>query len=178
MTTIVRRKSGKARPEDHPLYDSLNDLGATLVHAERLVRQHALAAIGGSGEDLAGIIEELVGTCRAITTLGAGLEASLERDATNISPAKLYAGRTVENRRVMFLELVAWAIQEVEQAAVRGKLDKFASDLVWERRRNWQMMPWKGAANDPDRFARHVADLARGFTDADGFYPLHKASVD
>jgi hypothetical protein len=72
----------------------------------------------------------------------------------------------------MFLELVAWAIQQAERAAARGKVDAFASDLVWNRERNWKPMPWKRAAHDSDRFARHVADLARSFTDLGGVYPL------
>jgi hypothetical protein len=88
--------------------------------------------------------------------------------------AALYSGRSVENRRVMFLELVAWAIQEAEQAAARGEIATFASDLASNRERHWKPMPWKGAANDPDRFARHVDDLARGFTDLGGAYPLRR----
>jgi hypothetical protein len=74
----------------------------------------------------------------------------------------------------MFLELVAGAIQEVERAAPRGTLDKFASGLVWERQRDWETMPWKRAASEPDRFARHVLDLARGFADLGGRYPLRR----
>jgi len=74
----------------------------------------------------------------------------------------------------MFLELVAWAIEQVEEAAARGELNAFASDLVWNRERDWRPMPWRGAAKDPERFLKHVADLARGFTDADGTYPLRR----
>jgi hypothetical protein len=145
MTRVVPRKRSKPRPEpeEHPLYDLLNDLGLTLGNAERTVGRNAFAAISGSGEDLTGIIEELVGSCRHVAMLGAKLDAWLDGGDAG-SPAKLYAGRSVENRRVMFLDLVVWAIQEAERAAARGELDKFASDLVWNRERSSKPMPWKG----------------------------------
>lgn len=74
----------------------------------------------------------------------------------------------------MFLELAAWAMQQAEQATARGELNAFTSDLVWCRERDWKPVPWPGAAKDPDRFQRHVTDLARCFTDAGGVYPLRR----
>lgn len=63
MATIVRRKRSKPkpRPEQHPLYDLVNDLGATLGHRETTVIE-ALGAIRDPDADLTGLVEELVGT--------------------------------------------------------------------------------------------------------------------
>jgi hypothetical protein len=112
---------------------------------------------------------------------GAALPEPDERPAGTppevLDATALYA-RSVENRRVMFLELVAWAIQQAEQAAARGEVTAFTSNLVWCRERDWKPHPWPGAAKDPERFARHVADLARGFTDDGGVYPLRREAQE
>jgi hypothetical protein len=80
--------------------------------------------------------------------------------------------RSAGNRRIMFLELVAWAIVQIEQQPPEA-LSRFTGELEMSRRREWHEMPWPGAAKDEQRFERHVLDLARTFAGS-GEYALRR----
>jgi hypothetical protein len=79
---------------------------------------------------------------------------------TRAAATKLYS-RSKENRRVMFLELMAWAINQAEQ---HGDDRPFFEQLVANRQRRWGDRPWAGAANDTAAFDQHVASMAQVFS--------------
>ena len=73
--------------------------------------------------------------------------------------AKLY-GRSQANRRVMLLELMAWAIWKVESCEARAEFAAFEQELREVREREWDHYPWPGA-KEPERFRVHVEQMAR-----------------
>lgn len=81
------------------------------------------------------------------------------------SASKLYR-RSEANRRVLFLELVAWAIFNIEECATLEEYEAFEQELRDLRKREWGERPWS-SATDAERFERHVLNMARGFTTAD-----------
>lgn len=85
------------------------------------------------------------------------------------TPADLY-GRPLGNRRIMFLELVAWAIEQIEAPRTREAFEAFEQELQRARVENgWGSLPWP-RATDPERFLTHVERLAEGFTIGNGEY--------
>jgi hypothetical protein len=90
---------------------------------------------------------------------------------TNVytGPEALYA-KSKEHRRVLVLELMAWTITQAEQCDP-------AIEAAEHRARTWGDRPWSGAPNADD-FIKHVTDMARVFTEAEGagdaWYPNRK----
>lgn len=85
------------------------------------------------------------------------------------SPEDLYS-RSVENRRVMFLELLAWAVAQAEAPRSREEFRKLEVSLIEARvATGWGQHPWL-KATDPERFLKHVHDVAVGFTTGRGAY--------
>jgi len=89
------------------------------------------------------------------------------------TPARLYA-RNVQFRRVMFLDLIARRDCGAENQATVADFEAFEAELRSARVANgWGQYPWS-MATDPERFAKHVADLADAFTSGDGMYPSRR----
>ena len=85
------------------------------------------------------------------------------------SPKDLYS-RSVENRRVMFLELLAWAVAQAEAPRSKEEFRKLEGNLIEARgATGWGQHPWS-RATDPERFLKHVRDIAVGFTAGQGAY--------
>lgn len=86
------------------------------------------------------------------------------------SRERLYEKRSVKNRRVTFLELVAWAIGVIEDLPDEAAFRRFEESLQRARREGgWGTTPWP-KATQPDRFHEHVARMAEGFTVRRGDY--------
>jgi hypothetical protein len=81
------------------------------------------------------------------------------------SPAKLY-GRSEDYKRVLFLELMAWAIYSMETIDTRREWESFTKELVDTRERVWGARPWSNAT-DNDTFLKHVQHMANVFANAD-----------
>jgi hypothetical protein len=81
------------------------------------------------------------------------------------SAAKLYS-RGQEKRRIMFLELMAWAIYNVETIETWRQWESFTKELVETREQVWGARPWPGAT-DNDAFLKHVQQIADVFANAD-----------
>jgi hypothetical protein len=170
MATIVRRKRSKPTPERHPLYDVLNDLGATLQHAEQIVARDALGAVERFDLDAVTVaVGQLLDSCRYITTLADHIEAwqdATDNGGREWSAADLY-GRSLGHRRILFLELIAWAIKQAEAPRTRAEFGRFEAALQRARVADWGTLPWPTLpwpkATDGERFERYVRDLANGF---------------
>jgi hypothetical protein len=80
------------------------------------------------------------------------------------SPAKLYS-RGQEGRRILFLELIAWAIVQAEAHETREEWDYFANQLASARREVWGERPWPGA-KDNDTFFAQVRGMANVFANS------------
>jgi hypothetical protein len=78
------------------------------------------------------------------------------------SATDLYA-RSPENRRIMLLELMAWAIYQAETCGTRAEFAAFEQELREVRKQEWGKLPWF-KAHDPARFLRHVENMAEEFT--------------
>jgi hypothetical protein len=74
--------------------------------------------------------------------------------------------RSPKFRRVMFLELLAWAIHQAEDTNSREHLREFEEELVRVREDVWSIRPWPEAAGDNDAFPEHVRELADVFANA------------
>jgi hypothetical protein len=87
---------------------------------------------------------------------------------------KLYR-RNTEYRRVMFLELLAWAICKLEGFETEQEAYAFFAELVRTREERWGDRPWPRAATDHDAYLRHVREIADVFATAssaaDASYP-------
>jgi hypothetical protein len=73
-----------------------------------------------------------------------------------------------EYRRVLFLELMAWAICHVESFDTREEADAFFAELKRTRRERWGEMPWPRSASDPEAYFRNIRVMADVFAHADG----------
>jgi hypothetical protein len=71
--------------------------------------------------------------------------------------------RSVENRRVMALELAAYAFDLAEACETPDELQAFAEQLEEVRTRTWGARPWSNASKDPDRAREHLIDMFNGF---------------
>lgn len=82
---------------------------------------------------------------------------------------RLYA-RSVDKRRIMFLELVASAVAVTENLPDEAAFRRFEERLKQARLDNgWGVMPWVKAPH-PKEFPKHVARLAEGSTTRGGEY--------
>lgn len=79
----------------------------------------------------------------------------------------------MENRRVLLLELLAWAIYNIESCEP-DELREFEREPREVREEQWGIHPWSSAANDKDKYLRHVAGMARAFADKPVRYPNRK----
>jgi hypothetical protein len=79
--------------------------------------------------------------------------------------SKLYR-RSPKNRRVLFLELLVWAIHNAEQVRSREEFKEFEAELREVRESVWSQRPWRGAAAGNDAYLRHVASVADVFANA------------
>lgn len=70
--------------------------------------------------------------------------------------------RSLEGRRIDFLELLAWTICRVE-AMDADELRAFNEELCEVREREWGSRPWPGA-KESDKFLMHVERMAEDFT--------------
>jgi hypothetical protein len=78
------------------------------------------------------------------------------------SVADLYR-RSAGNRRVMFLELMAWAIISIEGFESREGFAQFRAGATRLARAGMVRHPWNGAT-EREPFLRHVESLAKAFT--------------
>ncbi len=89
--------------------------------------------------------------------------------------AEILYGTSKGHRRVLFLELMAWAITQAED----DDTVEFRDELKQHRKSIWGSRPWAGAASDEEEFLAHVADMARVFAGCDGaggaWYPNRKS---
>lgn len=92
---------------------------------------------------------------------------------TRTGPEILYA-TSKAHRRVLFLELMAWAIRQAEE----DDDGEFRDELKEHRQGHWGNRPWPGAAKNEDDYLKHVADMARVFAGCDNaggaWYPNRK----
>ena len=72
-------------------------------------------------------------------------------------------------RRMLFLELVAWAITRIEGISTQAEAKAFAEELTRNREAVWGAHPWRHAAYGASAFFAHVRDLANAF--AHSHYP-------
>jgi hypothetical protein len=99
-----------------------------------------------------------------------------ERRWSNGKPEPAAAGppspiESQEGRQITFLELVAWAIIQAEQAT-KQDWGKFQAELTANRIKHWLPMPWRGATR-PEDFERHVLRMSHAYT-TNGRYPLRR----
>jgi hypothetical protein len=101
-------------------------------------------------------------------------EESAKGRITRAATTRLYK-RSKQNRRVLFLELMAWAIN---QAEVHGEDKAFFDALIANREKRWAHRPWPGAAESPTAFLDWVRRMAEPFaessTDTGLRYPNRK----
>lgn len=79
--------------------------------------------------------------------------------------SRLYS-RGQEKRRVMFLELMVWAIHCIESIETRREWEAFTAELVETRKEVWGDRPWP-KATDNDAFLEHVRKMAHVFANSD-----------
>lgn len=78
-----------------------------------------------------------------------------------------------EGRRITFLELMAWAVRQAEEASkTKAEWGKFQADLTANRVKHWLPMPWKRATQE-EEFKRHVLAMSDAYT-TNGRYPLRR----
>jgi hypothetical protein len=77
---------------------------------------------------------------------------------------KLYS-RGQDGRRILFLELIAWAITQAEEPDTRGKWDAFTHELTMTRDKVWGKRPWPNAI-DNETFLAHVRRMAEVFANS------------
>lgn len=92
------------------------------------------------------------------------------------TPRDVYT-RNPSHRRVLFLELMVWAIYYVESIDTRREWDEFKKELVKTRERIMNPRPWTKATDD-ECFREHVQEMAAVFANADAevgvSYPSRK----
>lgn len=168
MATIVRRK--RKRAHKHPARDVLAERHSVLKRAEQAVARDLLGAAEAGTKLHESVVDDVIEACEHIARLGRKLtDVTYDEDTRTWTPTDLYE-RSMDNRRIMFLELVAWAIAEAERPVTRVAFGRFEAELKAARLANgWGPMPWP-RAKDPERFAKHVESLANGFTVLNGGY--------
>ncbi|HMJ36173.1 MAG TPA: hypothetical protein VK501_19895 [Baekduia sp.] len=171
MPTFIKRKKSKPKQsrEDRALSEALNKLMCIAGTFDTPV-EGVLTALDGREEPDSNLVAEVAGICHEVADLGPQVAGWLGPGGRPSAEA-LY-DRSVGNRRIMFLELVAWAIVQIEQQPPEA-LSRFTGELEMSRRREWRELPWPGAAKDEERLERHVLDLARTFTGS-GEYALRR----
>lgn len=167
MATVVRRKR-KREPEDHPLYDALNDLGSTLGNTEIKVARDLLGAIEAGKEPDPDVLREVVRVCEYVVDLGRQLARSLDGERT-WTPLDLY-NKPADYRQVLLLEAFIRAVVELEQCESSEAFQELAKELETVRKATWGNRPWRNAT-DPKHFEQHVLDIARAFTGRPTVYP-------
>jgi hypothetical protein len=61
------------------------------------------------------------------------------------------------------LELIAWAINELERIRTEEEAERFFARLIANREATWGLRPWSGAKHHP-QFLAHVSEIATEFT--------------
>jgi hypothetical protein len=92
-------------------------------------------------------------------------EKLAESEARRWGPDVLYHGRRIE-RRIMILELMAWAIERVETFPTRDQAEAFFAELREARQRTWGIRPWREIEDD-EQFSEHVLDIAETFANSE-----------
>jgi hypothetical protein len=69
-------------------------------------------------------------------------------------PRRTRDRRSQDNRRVLLLELLAWAIVRAESFATKEEFVAFEEELREARTAIWGARPWSGA-KEQDRFLAH-----------------------
>ncbi len=88
------------------------------------------------------------------------------------SASALYR-RSQANRRLLLLELIAWATYKAETIKTKEEFEAFEAELRDVRSKQWGDRPWSGATK-PEAYERHVLDLARAFTSKPAYWPYRK----
>jgi uncharacterized protein YaeQ len=83
--------------------------------------------------------------------------------------------RGEEGRRVLLLELMAWAIHKCETFELTRDAHTFFNELQRTRKKTWGVRPWSGVTNSEERYLEHVRNMAEVFASShgaeDAWYP-------
>jgi hypothetical protein len=172
VATIVRRKRRPTpAPEEHPLYDLLNQLGHELQGGD-LGAGHALDGVrDGDTDAIEDGLAMLEDTCGTVASLWEEIaEASAPPNNSQPWTARDLYARTAENRRVLILEAVARQIVELESCTTKHEFNESETKLREVRRATWGERPWRDAT-DAACFEQHVLDMVRAFTGRPAIYP-------
>jgi len=95
-------------------------------------------------------------------------EREAKRDRQTKSEAEVLYRRDKTERRVMILELMAWAVRKAERIhADPEEARAFREELKRTRCETWGRRPWPKIEKD-DRFRRYVLQIAETFSNSNG----------